>query len=264
MRSHCLFIVGLLAALSGCGGRSRSEAEFGNQAGSSHVGEAGSAGGPGAGGVGAGGVGAGGQPAECSSFVDAKPLSIPVLLRNDLTFPIYLGARMETCGAPPLFSVQDASGAALPEPNPCRTPCETLLAGNPVGGCLGICLVQTAVTLQPGEAVNTSWAGLFGVEDDVPSECVPKRADGVDYGTRCEYTQSIANGAYTFNAQAGTAIRCSVSPVSPNGCRGCDSDVDGLCKVSNAVVGGKVLNARAAVELDAHGRNAAVMLVFAE
>ena len=269
MRSACLFIFGVVVALSGCGGRAHTEGQLGNEAGSSNVGGAGSAGGPGAGGIGAGGfgasgAGAGGQLVECSSFVDAKPLSVPVLIRNDLDFPIYLGARTETCGATPLFSVQDASGAAVREPDPCRTPCETLLAGSPTGGCTASCPVQRALTLQPGEAVTTSWAGVFEVEDDVPRECVPKRTDGLDFGTRCNHAQSIASGAYTFNAQAGKAISCSRSTLTPNGCRGCTSDADGLCWEPNAVVGGKVLKARAAVELDADGQNATVMLVFAD
>jgi len=259
-------MIGLLVGLAGCGGQSRTDGRLADQAGSSNGAGAGGAdvpgsAGAGAGGVGMGGTGAGGQPAECSSFVDAKPLSVSVLIRNDLEFPIYLGARMETCAETPLFSVQDASGAAVRDPNPCRTPCESLLAGDPVGGCIAICPVQKAVTLQPGEAVTTSWAGLFGVEDDVPSACVPRRTDGLDFETRCEYAQSIASGAYTFIAQAGTALNCSLSP---DGCRGCDSDADGLCRVSNAVVGGKVLKSQAAVELDAHGKNAAVMLVFAD
>ena len=219
------------------------------------------AGGAGAGGVGAGGIGTGGQPAECKSFVDEKPLSVPVLIRNDLNFPIHLGARIETCAEMSLFSVQDASGAAVREPNPCRTPCETLLAGNPVGGCLAICPVQKAVTIAPGETVTTSWAGLFGVEDDVPRACVPKRSDGLDFGTRCNHALSIASGAYTFDAQAGTTLECSLSP---GGCSACQPDAGGLCTVSNALVGGKVLSARAVVDLDADRQNAAVTLVFEE
>src|SRR4051794_36717590 len=111
MRSSYFVVVGLLVTLSGCGGKSRAEGHRGNEGGSSNVGGAGAGGvgaaGAGVGGVGAGGVGAGGQPPECASFADAKPLSVPVLMRNDLTFAIHLGARTETCAETPLFTVQD-------------------------------------------------------------------------------------------------------------------------------------------------------------
>ena len=207
-------------------------------------------------------TGIAGQPAQCASFVDAQPLSVPVLIRNDLDFPIHLGPRADDCGETPLFFVQDASGVAVLAPNPCRTPCDTLLAGNPVGGCLAICPVSKALTLEPGETVTTSWAGLFSVEGDLPRECVPKRADGLDFGTRCDHSLSIESGAYTFNAQAGTTIDCS--QLSPDGCKECVPDKDGLCTVPSALVGGKVLNARVVVDIDANGQNAAVMLVFAD
>ncbi len=212
--------------------------------------------------MGAAGLGAAGQPAVCASFIDEKPLSVPVLIRNDSNHPIHLGPRMEVCGETPLFSVQDASGAAVRALNRCGTPCSTLLAGNPIGGCIAICPVSKAVTLEPGETITTSWAGLFSVEADVPRECVPKRADGVDFGTRCDRVQSFASGAYTFNAEAGTTLDCS--QFSPDGCYECEPDAEGLCTVPNALVGGKRLSARTAVELDATGQNAAVVLVFAD
>ncbi|MEI9953041.1 MAG: hypothetical protein WDO74_29695 [Pseudomonadota bacterium] len=260
-------IVASLAAVAGCGGKSQvDQSQLGNQAGRSSNGEAGNAGsvgagGAGVGGAGAGGAGAGGQSAICASFVDAKPLSIPVLIENDLKFPIHLGPRTDSCAETPLFLVQDPSGTLLRDPGPCRTPCDSLLAGDPIGGCPGVCPTPKAVTLEPGESISVDWAGLFGVAADLPSQCIPKRPDGLEFGSQCEHSRAIAAGSYTFSAQAGTTLDCS--EVLADGCYECEPDADGLCTVPYAVVGGATLTARAVVAVEARiGHNDSVKLVF--
>jgi hypothetical protein len=256
-------IVGFALALGGCGGKSHSEqTQLGNEAGSSNNGGANSAG-SNAGGAGsnAGGASAGGQAAICASFVDAKPLSVPVLIRNDLTFAIHLGPRMNQCAETPLFLVQDASGTLLSGPGSCRTPCESLLSGDPVGGCIATCPQLKAVTLAPGESVSIAWTGLFGIQSDLPAECVPKRSDGLVFGTQCERAQAIAPGSYTFSAQAGTTLDCSM--LVPGGCDPCAPGADGGCTTPYAVVGGPTLTAQSVVEIEpAIAQNDAVTLVF--
>lgn len=258
--SACFVFVGCLVVLTGCAGKSRADhSQLGNEAGGNGGGAAG-AGGAGMGSAGMGAAAAGGQPAICQSFVDAKPHSVPVLIRNDGKVAIHLGPRLENCAETPLFLVRDASGNVLTGPGRCRTPCESLLAGDPVGGCPAVCPVLKAVTLQPGETISVDWAGLFGVQDDLPSECVPKRADGLEFGTQCEHLQAIAAGTYTFSAEAGTTLDCS--QILAEGCAKCMPDADGYCTTPYALVGGSRLMARVEAEFDARGQADPVELVF--
>ena len=241
----------MLVAVIGCGGKFQTDPHpLGNEAGA------------GTGGVAAGGAGAGGGIGVCASFVDEKPLSVRVLIRNKLNVPIHLGRRVELCSETPLFLVQDAAGKAVSDLGNCRTPCESLLDGNPIGGCIARCPYPEAVTLASGESVSLNWPGLFDVESDLPNECVPKRADGQDFGTRCSHSQQVPSGSFSFSAEAGTLLDCSYT--FKNGCPECTPNAEGGCRTNFALISGARLTARTTVKLDAASQNSVVELTFAE
>jgi len=209
----------------------------GKSQGGSHSGGAGSSG------AAAGGVGTGGS-SQCDAFLDEHSSTITVRLTNDTMAPIYLGQQMQACGEPDLFDVTDAAGAALVSPGFCTTTCEQIMH-NAVMGCPPIaCIAGSAITLQPGESALRQWNGVFMVEAELPTACLPNP----EALSMCERVASAKPGAFTFSARAGTQLQCSsfVGGV----CQACMPDSSGGCSTRGGLIGGTILSAETKVMLD--------------
>jgi hypothetical protein len=250
-RLACALLVSVLAA---CGGRSF-DVDPNPNGGGSHQGgsgQGGSSAGSGRGGTSSkagapsGGSGQGGSAgAQCAGFEDAATGSyVQVAIINRTTAAIYLGQDMVNCGVSPLFQVGDASGVVLQPPNSCSGSCQTLIKQGPIG-CPAICAFPSAVALQPGETLYTSWQGLFQVQRELPLQCVPS-----DYGvTTCQQTTQVQPGAFTFSAVAGRSLDCKAT--TGGACVACTPTPGGGCSTSGALIAGQMLNAVTNVQLDA-------------
>jgi hypothetical protein len=171
---------------------------------------------------------------------------VQVALINKTSETIYLGQDTVTCGVSPLFRVGDAAGAAvLQPPDGCSESCQSLIERGRIG-CPDICAFPSAVALQPGEVLSTSWNGLFQVQRELPPQCVPP-----DYGAAtCPQTMGVQPGAFVFSAVAGRSVDCK-STTGGGVCSACTPDGRGGCNISSALIVGPILNAITRVQLDA-------------
>jgi hypothetical protein len=253
----CAFLVSVLAACGGksfdvdpdpnAGGRNPGgSSQGGSSAGSGQGGKSSTAG-TSTGGTGYGGQG-GSAGAACAGFEDAPSSYVPVALINKTSAPIYLGEEMVGCSpwSSPLFQVGDSSGVTLPPPDSCSGSCQSLM-DHGVTGCPAICAFPSAVALQPGETLSTSWNGLFQVQRELPKQCIPP-----DYGTAaCQQTMQVQPGTFVFSAVAGRSTDCKAT--TGGACAACMPTPDGRggCSISGALIAGQMLNAVTKVQLDA-------------
>lgn len=201
-------------------------------------------GGTGTGGTATGGTGVGGSDPECTRYYDEAPVSVPVMITNDTSAPIHLGPAMQVCDTVPLFTVVDAKGESLPEPGWCRSSCQSLHQQGGVG-CPAICPIWETISLASGESMMTSWSGQYLTDGTLPSACVPFDSGGS--AVMCDQAKTIRPGTFKFRAQAGTELECSLSSMCPP----CTSGAQGGCKTLGTVIGGKLREATAVVQLDA-------------
>jgi hypothetical protein len=170
---------------------------------------------------------------------------VAVLIRNQTSETLHLGAQQVDCSTPPLFHVQDAAtGNDLAEFGACRSPCDLVMQGGPVG-CPALCALPSAVTLQPGEGTSVVWSGLYPVQHTLPDECLPA---GETQPLQCDRATQISAGAFTFTAQAGTELDCSQGP---GPCGQCMPTGAGGCTTGAAVIAGTLRTAETTVDLDA-------------
>lgn len=248
--SH-LYCALLVSALAACGGKSFDVGPDQNAGGSSS-GQGGSSAGSGRGGTSstsgtsAGGTGEGGSAgAACAGFEDATGSYLPVAIVNKTTAAIYLGQDMVTCRVSPVFRVDDAVGATLQPPDSCSASCQSLMDRGVIG-CPPICAFPSAVALQPGETLYTSWHGLFQAPRELPKQCIPP-----DYGgATCQQTLQVQPGTFVFSAVAGRSTDCKAT--TGGACASCTPAPDGRggCSISGALIAGQMLSADAKVELD--------------
>jgi hypothetical protein len=193
------------------------------------------------------GTGQGGSGgAVCAGFEDATSSYVRVAILNKTTATIYLGQDMVTCGVSPLFRVGDVAGATLQSPSSCIGTCQSLMDGRAIG-CPGFCAFPSVVALRPGEALYTSWDGLFQVQRDLPKPCVPP-----EYGAAtCQQTMQAQPGTFVFSAVAGRSIDCTAT--TGGACAACTPGAAGSggCSTPGALIAGKMLNAVTQVQLDA-------------
>jgi hypothetical protein len=233
-----------------CGGRAGSAGDddtAGNDSGgTSSGGSAGkSNGGSKTGGSNAGGTSAGGGTSVCDGFADDLGYQLPVMIVNETTSTIHVGAEMGNCGFVPLFQVADASGTLLPELGDCRSSCEQFIRSGPIGGCPAICRFPSVVTLAPGESTIEVWSGLYNETRTLPDECVA--SDFQNEGSSCSQARQIQPGTFTFQAQAGTALDCSQT--TGTSCGACTPDGKGGCVTPGGLISGDILTAETTVEL---------------
>jgi len=238
-----------LAGLSACGGVSRLDGlgVAGSDAGgaaSAGQGNGWHAGNP-SGGSSAAGRSSGGA-SVCSEFTEQTPQPVTVKIRNDTGVPVYMGSRMQTCTSEALYGVLDASGTTLPNSGICSTPCQGFLDGNPIGGCVGLCLAPEVTRLNPGETLVTQWSGLYAVADQLPHECDASVSSG-EGPVSCVVDRRIEPGSYTFVAEAGSDFTCDGSVAD---CPTCKPGTDG-CTLRGATVSGSNFTAVMPVDLDA-------------
>jgi hypothetical protein len=171
--SACALVVGSLFAFIACGGKVLIEqTPFGDDAGN---------GGAGLGGSAAVGGAIEGQPATCAASV-----GVPVLIRNDLEFAIFIGPDKDRCKATPLFQVRSALGQLLNAPSRGSTECRS-----------------EAVKLEAGKSICTSWAGLpdvgtsgtflFSAHAGSAIDCMGTRATRCDCDADAAGTCSVQN-----------------------------------------------------------------------
>lgn len=238
----------LLSTLAACGGKSSKPGEDGVGATDS--------GGSGTGGSGTGGSGTGGAnqaghagtgSSVCSSYDDEYPAVVNVSIANQTQAPLYLGQDMVTCGVAPLFRVADSDGSSLPELGNCRSSCVSLRQQGPAG-CPTFCAFPNTVQLLPGEVFYNTWDGLFTVQGQLPSTCVPYDT-GAGAQVSCDQAKRIEPGTFTFSASAGSAFDCSQT--SPDGtCAACTAAPGGGCTRSGSLITGPVHTAQVTVALD--------------
>jgi len=230
----------LVSTLAACGGKSHTSPDDSGSGGTNTGGTGNGTSGNGTSGTAvggnghAGGAGAGGADA-CTVFDDDAPASVMVAISNLTSAPIYLGQDMVTCGVTPLFQVADADGAALPGLGDCRSPC-TSLRQQGVGGCTGICLLPSAVALQPSETLYTTWDGFFRVSGQLPAKCVPFDS-GNETTVACDQAKRIDPGSFLFSARAGSALDCSQT-TGAGSCTACTPSPNGGCTTSGSLVTG--------------------------
>ena len=247
------------SALAACGGKSFDAGEDpdpspggSNQGGSSSVagtssgGSSSTAGTTGKGGTGSAGTGQGGWAgASCEAFDDQPGYFVSIAIINKTAAPIHLVQDMLTCGVSPLFDVKDDSGVPLPSLGGCRTSCQQARSNGPIG-CPTICAFPSAVTLQPGGVMYTSYDGLYGVQTTLPEACVdPTLGD-----SQCRQARQIQPGRFTFSSRAGSVIDCSQT-TGTGTCSACTPLGDGGCTTPGSLISGKMHNATTTVVLDA-------------
>ena len=247
----------LLTALTACGGKSfetdPNPDSGGSDPGGSGHGGSGSAG-KGQGGSSIGGSsiggsfnyagmgpgGAGGTGSTCSEFDDARGTFMPVEIINKTSTVIYLGQEEMTCSEASLFQVKDAAGTPLAFPGGCQSTCQQLRTNGPIG-CPAICAFPGSTAIQPGQAMYTTWNGLYQVDRELPRQCLVG-----DYGNVCRQTVQVQPGQFTFSAIAGRSIDCSKSSGSP--CQACTQNENG-CYTPGSLITGQILEAATTVTL---------------
>jgi hypothetical protein len=248
-----------LSALAACGGKSFEAGEDpdpspggSNQGGSSPTagqgsgGSSSTAGTTAKGGTASAGTGQGGSAgSSCEIFDDQPGYFVSVAIINKTAAPIHLGQDMLTCGVSPLFDVKDESGVLLPSLGDCRTSCQQARSHGPIG-CPAICAFPSAVTLQPGGVMYTSYDGLYEVQTTLPEACVnPMFGD-----SQCSLARQIQPGRFTFSSRAGSTIDCSQT-TGTGTCSACTQTGDGGCTTPGSLISGKMHNATTTVVLDA-------------
>jgi hypothetical protein len=183
----------------------------------------------------------------CKSFDDDSPGAVNVAISNLTQAPIYLGQDMVTCGVSPLFRVADASGALLPDLGNCRSACDTLRKQG-AGGCPAICAFPTSVALQPNEVLYTTWNGLFRVQGQLPTQCVPFDT-GAEMQVSCDQAKRIDPGTFTFSARAGSALDCAQT-TGTDTCSACTPSPNGGCATPGSLVTGPMHAAQTTVLLN--------------
>jgi hypothetical protein len=98
--------------------------------------------------------------------------------------------------------------------------------------------------LAPGEGTIEIWSGLFSEQASPPKSCVPP--EWQNEIPSCDMARQIQPGTYTFSAQAGTALDCSMTTGAP--CGACMPDGKGGC-TTPGVIAGDIRSAEAVVEL---------------
>lgn len=245
-RLACVFFA--VAASAACGGRAFEAGDQSPSAGSSNAGSAsggsGNVGGTtGKAGSPSGGTAQGGSAGSvCESFDDQPGRYISVAIYNKTAAAIHLGEQQVSCEISPLFDVNDAQGAPLKNPSGCRGPCQALRNDGP-GGCANICLYPSAVTLQPGEVLYTTWDGLYEVEAQLPAQCLAPGQPGM-----CSQALAITPGKFTFSALAGSSLDCSTTV--GGSCGSCVPSGNGGCTTSGSLIGGTMHEATTTVLLD--------------
>jgi hypothetical protein len=209
----------------------------GNVAGTAHGGTTGKAGST-SGGTAQGGTGG----SVCESFDDQPGRYISVAIYNKTAAAIHLGEQQVSCEISPLFDVNDAQGAALKSPSGCRGPCQALRQGGPIG-CDALCAYPSAVTLQPGEVLHTTWDGLYEVEAQLPAQCLAAGQPGM-----CTQARAIAPGKFTFSALAGSSLDCSTTV--GGSCGSCVATGNGGCTTNGSLIAGTLHEATTTVVLD--------------
>jgi hypothetical protein len=245
-------------ALAACGGKSFEGGEApdpspggSDQGGSSPVagtssgGTGSTAGTTGKGGTGSAGTGQGGSAgASCESLDDQPGYFVSVAIVNKTAVPIHLGQDMVTCGVAPLFDVRDESGVLLPPPGDCRTSCQQARTSGPVG-CPAFCAFPSAVTLQPGAVMYTSYDGLYEVQTTLPEVCVNPQLGG----SACSQARQIQPGRFTFSSRAGSTIDCSQT-TGTGTCSACMPSAGDSCTTPGSLISGKMHYATTTVLLD--------------
>jgi hypothetical protein len=236
-----VFSVLLLVA---CGGRSNDDdGGGGNDSGGSASGGTSNQAGTHSGGSSSGGTSSGGSASVCDGFDDDLGYQLPVMITNEKASTIHVGAEMGNCGFVPLFEVADVDGNPLAQLGDCRQSCEQVMRNGPLG-CPAICRFPNAVTLAPGEGTIEVWSGLFSEAAALPKSCVdPARQNDI---LSCDVARQIQPGTYTFSAQAGTVVDCSMTTGGP--CGACMPDSQGGC-TTPGVIAGDIVSAETTVEL---------------
>jgi hypothetical protein len=254
-QSSRLACVLLVSALAACGGKSFEVDPSPNGGGSNQGGsnQGGSSAGSSRGGTSnwagasTGGTSQGGRAgAECAGFEDGAPSYVQVAIINKTTAAIYLGQDMANCGVSPLFRVSDSAGAILQPPSSCSGSCQSFIDNGPMG-CLANCAFPSAIALQPGETLYTSWDGLFQVERQLPMQCI---ASSYNVAT-CQQTKQVLPGAFEFSAVAGRSVDCKAT--SGGACAACTPTPGGAggCSTPGALISGQMLSTFTHVQLDA-------------
>lgn len=246
-------LVGLMLA---CGGKSVDDGDESRagragsaQGGTDSGGRAGggsSSGGGSSGGGNANGGAAGKQQCHPADYEDALGGSVPVLVVNETSQPIYLGEEMIGCGPTQYFQVSNAAGQLLVSPGYCQATCYQLLTGN-IPGCPAIaCVTGSVTTLQPGEGVSSLWSAQYAESLTLPARCEAKA--GV---AECTRIANVEPGRYYFSAQAGSSIDCGVTgPDGAPACGPCTPTGSGGCVSYGAVIAPPLRHAKAEVQLD--------------
>jgi hypothetical protein len=241
----------VVAAAAACGGKSFEAndqdptAGTGNDAGTGSGGTGSVAGTSNKGGSSSAGTGQGGVAgAVCDSFDDQPGHYINVAIINKTNAAIHLGDEMLTCGTSPLFAVSDARGGMLTRPGACRAPCQSARDNEPSGGCVALCAQPTAITLQSGDVLYTTWDGLYEIQTELPKQCISPGSP-----QQCSQALQIAPGTFTFSAQAGSSLNCAQT--ADGMCGTCIPSGNGGCTTSGGLISGPMHEATATVALNA-------------
>jgi hypothetical protein len=199
---------------TGCGGKVLvDQAQLGNEAGSGNASALPMA-----------CSGANEQPALGTNSGDDKLLAIPVLIRNDLTYSIFVGPQKDPCSEP-LFEVRDTTGRAINPQALCVPSSESHSTVDAPGGSAIACPNSHAVMIEPGKSFSTLWA--------------------------------IPPGSLIFSAKAGSALQCLTTYCF------CTPDATtGTCTSLPALVRGVPLTTQTTVLLNANDHDEVVTLAF--
>ncbi len=213
--------------------------------GSARGGSGGASAGKDAGGSSSAGKATGGTTSkpECEALLDDRSYFVPVSIINDSDETLYLGQEMVTCGAAPLFEVRDATHRALPQPDPCRSSCESFMNAGP-SSCPPVCAPPSAIELAPGAGISAAWTGTYLELVQLPAQC---HAEDMP-AAQCDRAIAIEPGVFSFSARAGTKLDCRLLPSE---CSACTPDSQGRCVTVDALITGEIREAETKVELDA-------------
>lgn len=232
---------------AGNGGTSAAAGTGNGGDGAAQPGGTGTGGQSGGGGISGGNTGGVGGSSVCANYDDEAPAALRVMILNKTDAPIYLGQDMMTCSQAPLFEVADARGGKLPSwGGGCNASCSDLRMHGVIG-CPAICFFPTSIMLQPGEQRFAPWSGLYAVPAVLPAECVPFESG--DTSISCQMAKRIVPGTYEFSARAGTSLDCSQTTAN-SACSACMSDGQGGCITAGSLITGKILTAKATVDLN--------------
>lgn len=255
---HWLIPVVLMGALlDACGGKSfdrGNESEAGSDSGGSTLAGTGSGGssageshgGTSSGGKSNGGTSSGGAATQCdpADYQDAMGGSVPVLIINETSKPIYLGQETLGCAAGPSFQVADAAGQALATPGFCQPTCHMMLTHTVIGCPAIACAIGGVTVLQPGESASSQWSALYTQSVKLPPAC-----QAVAGAAECTRIADVEPGTYYFSAKAGSNMQCGTGADAAS-CSACMPTGTGGCMVYGAVITPPLLQAKVEVKLD--------------